>query len=475
MKKRKTILKKFNPTIVTIIVFILLSIFIIKGNEVLSSNRKEEVNSETEYSAYPGVDIITDIYEEDTQNVAIHYPSFNDNSLNAEISDYIYNSKNEFLNNVDNNQEYLKKYPATLNISFDIHPFYKDMYSIVFSSESYVTGANGMQKSRVFLLDVKKNQFINQREILNDNEKNRDKLYNLLLKEFEKSEKYNQFLFNDYLKDWVFDKDNSFENMFLTEEFLSFKFDKYMVTAGVAGTPEINIPLNKVDDLISNDWKEIIKINSQEKTTPPNIPEEIDEIESENKDNENKIPSKQVAITFDDGPHPVNTLSILRLLDEYNAKATFFMLGSKVDFYPDVTREVSKNDHELGNHTWNHKKMTSLGKEEIELEIQKTNEAIIAATGGKGSTVFRPPYGAINDEVRDIVKMQCVLWTIDTMDWKSHNPDEVLGIVKENITDGSVLLMHDIHNSTVEAVELILKFLKDEGYEFVTVSELNSN
>ncbi|MGV2787368.1 polysaccharide deacetylase family protein, partial [Clostridium perfringens] len=145
--------------------------------------------------------------------------------------------------------------------------------------------------------------------------------------------------------------------------------------------------------------------------------------------------------------------------------------GNRVDFYPEIVKEVANQGHELGNHTWNHKDLTTLSKAEGIKEVERTNQAIKSAAG-REATAFRPPYGAVNKQVQSAISSPAVLWTIDTLDWKSHNPAAILKIVQENVRDGSIILLHDIHATTAEAVEPILKYLHKEGYEFVNVSEL---
>lgn len=183
------------------------------------------------------------------------------------------------------------------------------------------------------------------------------------------------------------------------------------------------------------------------------------------------IKLKRVALTFDDGPHPRNTEKVLGLLAQYDAKATFFMLGSNVEYYPDIVKSIVAAGHELGNHTWSHPDLTALGSDSVMQEVKNTNE-IIEKTTGEEPTVFRPPYGATNEQVETAVKMTPVLWTVDPMDWKSQDPNAILEIVKGNVEDGSIILLHDIHDSTVAALEPILKYLDEDGYNFVTISEL---
>jgi len=201
-----------------------------------------------------------------------------------------------------------------------------------------------------------------------------------------------------------------------------------------------------------------------------------EENESKNEDDSKKDKAKdntkQVALTFDDGPDPEVTTAILATLKKYDAKATFFMLGSRVEYYPEIAKKVEKSGHELGNHTWNHPDLTKASSNKVNSEIAKTS-TIIKDVTGKNATVFRPPYGAANDSVRAQTDLPSILWDVDTLDWKHRNADELLRIVKSSTQDGSIILMHDIHQSTADGLDSVLAHLKKEGFTFVTVSELD--
>ena len=328
------------------------------------------------------------------------------------------------------------------------------------------------------MVDVEQERFIEQEEILIDNKENRNKIYRLLLERFQQQE--DSYLFEYFLKEWTENEENQFTNMFFKDQSVIFKFDKYEVTSGAAGSPEISIPFHKMEEIFTDEWKEKIDFNLTEDPEPSREdesetpkPSKKDDPGKESKEDTNSN-KKKVALTFDDGPHPTNTLEILELLDKHDAKATFFMLGNRVDFYPDIAKVIAEKGHELGNHTWTHKDLTTLGQEEISEEVAVTNEVIRNATGEE-PTVFRPPYGAVDDHVREVRGRPPTLWTIDTLDWKSRDPNQIVKIVEDNVRDGSVILMHDIHETTVTAVERILSSLEKEGYEFVTVSEIESN
>ncbi|UOQ48770.1 polysaccharide deacetylase family protein [Gracilibacillus caseinilyticus] len=426
-------------------------------------------------SKYEGVDIVTDVTYDDYRS-AIHYPAFEIAELDDEIASYVQETKDNFFADLeDKDPEWLEKRSASFSLSFDIFPIQDNLYSIVFYKDTYLGGANMQQESKVYLVDLENGQFIKQNEIIANTKENKDQLYDQLKQAFIQSEDYQDFFFEEELHKWFYDESTPFSNMYIEEDQLVFIFNEYQVTAGAAGRPVIRIPLNDIKGIISKEWKDKLKIEEeeseeQEKPTEP----EDDESEGKGDATESKIPddAKKVAITFDDGPHPENTLEILDILDQYEMKATFFMLGSRVDFYPDIAREVAKRGHEIGNHTWHHKDLTTVGKAKIKEEVQSTADVIKEATG-EAPTAFRPPYGAINDEIRSVVDLDSTLWTIDTEDWKSHDPDAILQMVKDTIEDGSIILMHDIHSTTVDGFKKVAAYLKQEGYYAVTVSQLN--
>ncbi|MDR0269361.1 polysaccharide deacetylase family protein [Paenibacillus sp.] len=445
--------------------------FILQSNDDSASEAKNDENI-VEASKYPGVGLVTEITEKKKYNIAMHYPKFKSDKLNAEIEGYVSSIKEGFLTNVDENKKYIKDYVPELSLSMEIYPVVENVYSIVFSEENYVVGANAQQKVKVYLVDTKMGDFIQPTEIFKDTKQNREQLYALLNKAFQESKEYSPLLLEGELKSFAQDSGNQFKGMYLKGKSSIFQFDKYEVTAGAAGTPKISIPLDEMKNLLTDEWKGKLQIKNDKKETPKNSNDKnIAKGEKIDKNKHSSTGVKRVALTFDDGPHPKDTLKILELLKKYDAKATFFMLGGRVDFYPDVVKKIADQGHELGNHTWDHKDLKTLSTAEAIQEVERTNQAIKSAVG-REPTVFRPPYGARNKEVENAIGIPSVLWTIDTLDWKSHNPDQILKIVKENVKDGSTILMHDIHRTTVEAVEPILKYLKKEGYECVTVSEL---
>ncbi|WP_213581874.1 polysaccharide deacetylase family protein [Paenibacillus sp. J2TS4] len=193
-----------------------------------------------------------------------------------------------------------------------------------------------------------------------------------------------------------------------------------------------------------------------------------------------KTEEKVIALTFDDGPNPVQTAQILDLLKQYDARATFFVVGRRMEKFPDLARREVAEGHELANHTYSHryfKKSTPI--DQIRQEIVKNQQLITSITGQKPH-LFRPPGGFYNDNVvkasRDAGYLT-VLWSWhqDTKDWSSPGVNKIVRKVLDNARNGDIVLFHDHverNPQTVEALKQILPELKQRGFRFVTVSEL---
>lgn len=180
---------------------------------------------------------------------------------------------------------------------------------------------------------------------------------------------------------------------------------------------------------------------------------------------------KRVALTFDDGPNPVTTPQVLDILKRYDAKATFFIIGQRIAGQEVLLQKIVAQGNEIGNHTWSHPNLADLSVQEIKQEVTSTNEAIEKAIHKK-PTLLRPPYGSTNATVQAAAGMKEIMWTVDTLDWQNHSTAGIMKNVKEQLTPGGIILMHDIHQTSVDALPTVLDYLKAQGYEVVTVSEL---
>lgn len=178
-----------------------------------------------------------------------------------------------------------------------------------------------------------------------------------------------------------------------------------------------------------------------------------------------------VALTFDDGPCSGITASILDTLKENNAVATFFVLGNRLTGNESLLVRMLEEGSEIGNHSYSHKQLTALSPEELCYQIEATQEAVQGITRCVPA-LMRPTYGLHNEGVRQSVDMPFILWSLDTLDWKSRDARAVCDMVLGRVKDGDIILMHDIYWSTAEAVKELVPELKSRGFQLVTVSQM---
>ena len=196
----------------------------------------------------------------------------------------------------------------------------------------------------------------------------------------------------------------------------------------------------------------------------------------------------QIALTFDDGPEPEVTPTVLDTLREHNLKATFFVNGAKASRHPGIIRRIVREGHTLGNHTYSHPNMASLSPEQMRVELQSTQEAVDQALGYHyDMSMMRPPYGEPYYATRGILsrfqkvmrgqRLYSVLWSIDSRDWAlTGQPRSIVRTALQNTGEsGGVLLLHDTHQSTAKALSPIITRYKKKGFEFAGVAELLAN
>lgn len=178
-----------------------------------------------------------------------------------------------------------------------------------------------------------------------------------------------------------------------------------------------------------------------------------------------------IAFTFDDGPSPGNTERILQALEKVGGRATFFQLGYLMEIYPETVRKVVESGSEVANHSYAHDWLTEKSLEDALADIQSVNDIAFSITGNEVKLV-RPPYGAYNSAIKEGITEKVVMWDVDTRDWESKNTESIIKMTKQYSYDGAIVLFHDIHSATIPAVEELITYYDELGYQFVTVSEL---
>src|SRR6266699_6048007 len=182
-----------------------------------------------------------------------------------------------------------------------------------------------------------------------------------------------------------------------------------------------------------------------------------------------------IAMTFDDGPSATLTPKLLDLLAAYHIKATLFVIGENVAEHPEIVERAAREGHEIGNHSWSHPNLAKMSEEAVRSQLRRTDDAIKSATGVR-PTLLRPPYGSITARekrwIHDEFGYQIILWDVDPNDWKRPGPAVVRTRILKETRPGSIVLAHDIHPGTIEAMPSTFDALEAKGFKFVTVSEL---
>ncbi|MED1563581.1 hypothetical protein AJ85_12095 [Alkalihalobacillus alcalophilus ATCC 27647 = CGMCC 1.3604] len=433
---------------------------------VVSQGQIIDENDPSFETKYSGIDVISKTKQTGIYTSSIIVPETGIEAIDENVHGWLNNKEKEFLEQVDLNKDFLNEdHLAHLNIQMTTQQITSHIYSFIFSNYQYYGGANGNQEVTTFTIDLEKGKILELEEVLAVNKDLVDTIYQLAFNLLQEDEERFSFIFEDYLEDVL--KTPTKWKWSLSSDVFSLYFDKYEVAAGAAGLMQVDIPLDEILGYIHEDI-----LMGSEKIEIEDIEKDIIDIESEWKELEPD--GKYVALTFDDGPHPNVTPQVLETLSQFDAKATFYMLGTQVEYYPGLAQEVARLGHEIGNHSMSHPDMVTLDSERIKHELEETSLQIEEAVGFRPSTM-RPPYGSYNDGVISLISdigIPMVLWSVDSLDWKSRDKDEINKVILNNVHDGAIILMHDIHQATADALPQLMKELEEQGYEFVTVSEL---
>ncbi|WP_432358227.1 polysaccharide deacetylase family protein [Sporosarcina sp. UB5] len=486
---------------IAIILLTMSAIYLIFMTEIGLSTSKSSTKEttgagapvETEQidSNYPGIKIITKTSNDKRAPFAIQYPQSIHNEFNMEVKNYIDHVQTTYLATMMEEHQIDEKTTGELNISYETLPHVSGNYSFVFLNSSIFSDKDvGKMEIRSFHLNPETGESFSIRDLFEGDFLRLQTLSSLVRLAIQNDDSLKGHLFQQEMERFTEPLWMNYRNFAITDDALIIYFDENTIADRIVGPPIISLSSDLVQDLLASEFKpkdnddaiEIPDIGSVGVSTEEKgdknfgeTPTHSDAINDEQTETTPpaKTERKKVALTFDDGPDPKVTRQILETLQKHNAKATFFMLGSRVEYYPDIVNEMIEAGHELGNHTWTHADLTKLGPERIAKEIEKTS-AIIEEVSGQKVEAFRPPYGAVNTTVHNMTGLPIILWDVDTLDWKYRDPARLLRVVKEHVKDGSIVLMHDIHQSTADGLESVLTYLKNEGYDFVTVAELEN-
>ena len=330
-----------------------------------------------------------------------------------------------------------------------------DNYISSLENESLVEEIN-IKKELTSVLTSKDNKY--QSKIFNY-ETGEELSIDDLLKEDKKEEFWNKITELVYLKYPNFIADviskNDRENVyFLKDNELIIYYYDYEITPSLNEDIFLTVNYNEIKDYL-------------------NINVDLDSFYNNEDGSVINTNKKLVAITFDDGPGPY-TNKLLDILNANKAHATFFMLGNNLEKYRSVVLNVYNSGNEIGYHSYAHTNFKRQDIATIKSELDQSN-AILKSITGTTFSLIRPPYGSLNSKIKEELDASFILWSVDTEDWRHKDSEYLLNYVLENIYAGAIILFHDIHTSSVDAMAKILPYLYVEGYQVVTVSDLAKN
>ncbi|GAB3618847.1 peptidoglycan-N-acetylmuramic acid deacetylase PdaC [Glutamicibacter endophyticus] len=257
---------------------------------------------------------------------------------------------------------------------------------------------------------------------------------------------------------------------------LIVRADEYTIAPGSVGSITLTLPSSRIKALLSDYGRQAQQAILSDDSPQDDDAEEQESTESASPSEVTSEPAvdcrrtKCVALTFDDGPGP-KTGVLLDTLKEAQVPATFFVVGPNAKTRQKFLKRMAAEGHQIGNHTYTHRSLSGLSKEQVSKELQSTDAAISDAIGAS-STVMRPPYGAHNKQVDRLSTTPLIIWDVDTEDWRHRNSKKTVDNAMAEVKPGSVILMHDIHESTVKAVPELIKKLKAAGYTPVRIDTL---
>lgn len=397
-------------------------------------------------------------YEKDENKnyiVEINYPKVKSKQLLAYTDDYIKNKKKEF-------KEEISKEEPLNSSKYEFKADYKvtdnnNILGLHLNISEYTGGAHHVRYDKSYYYNKESDEIVSIKDFL-EKDTSLDKLANLSYYYVMKYSDDNNLNFDkEGVKEGLSFNLNNFEHFNFIDDGLEFIFPPYQIAYYAAGEIKIVIPYDELNGIIKNKYLKYSEKNNIKQDNNRNL-----------KEFSNK---KLIAFTFDDGPSYIGTNKLLDNLDKYNARVTFFVLGSRVENYKDTLTKAYKMGNTIGNHTYSHSNLLKLDNYSVMDEIKKTNETIKNITGSE-AIYLRPPYGNINSDIKNISNMYTILWDLDTEDWKNKDKDRIADYIVSNAHDGAIVLLHDLYETSVDGALLAMERLEKEGYAFVTIDEM---
>ena len=434
-----------------------------------SHSRQTTAPSDEKYyfadSKYSGIRSKFVTRDNKREKVSIEYPITENEKINRLISESIDKIDRDFQNTVLLATVFDK--PMTETISYQVTHNTSEALSIVVNIKQDMNGAHPASMTQFWTFDKKSGEVVGLADFIEQSDEAAEAIISAAKDNISQTIKQRQQPEIDLNE--IINKE-ALSNFIITNNgnSLAWPLGQASLLPSSYGELTITVPISSVSKYLQNPTaRKLANIPKPPEPKPEPAPAPAAPTPAPTTGN------KVIALTFDDGPGPY-TEKLLDILDKYDAKATFFLIGSKVSARANTLRRMQSRGHQLGNHSWSHPELNKVSAEQLASEIDQTNNAIKQAVGTKPN-IIRPPYGAFNRAVLEQFRqrgMSAVVWSVDTRDWADRNSEIVCSRAVAGARNGAVILMHDIHQTSVNAVPCILDSLKQQGYSFVTVQNL---
>ena len=400
--------------------------------------------------------IFNQIEQNEQYDLKISYQKTNIDALDRRVKEYIEDNKNEFLKHVKEKEKDDNKFDFVLDAQTRV---FKDIYFVNTYCYFYIGGSHYERNDNTLIYNKNNNKFLDINDLVDANKfEELAGISKHLLKKVAIEKEIE--LDEEALNEGTIVNQQNYKNIYINDSGMNILFIPYQIASWADG--EFNILI---------DWQNLNKIIKEEYIQSDIAKQEKIEIVQSKRDLSKYKDKKVIAFTFDDGPNNATTTKLLDGLSELDAKVTFFVLGSRVSNNAELIKRAYMEGNDIGSHTYSHRNLLKLNDKEIKDEINNTNDAIKNVIGVE-PIYIRPPYGNTNEHIKSLTTMHTICWNIDSNDWRTKDRNKIKNQIVNDAKDGSIVLVHDIYEESVEGALLAMRELKKEGYEFVTISEM---
>ena len=408
--------------------------------------------------------IQTVIEENEGYTLSVHYPLTGNLQIDLILETFTHTQTNDFMSRYDSAAKESLNLPYELHIDYVIKYRSVETLSILFTERVYLGGEDSVITQETFNFDLNRGLQIEIEDLFDQPDQALERLSQFVFNQLWDNQLLGVPLDQEWVTKGTSPTATNYEDFYLTDQGLVLLFRVHQVGDATLGRPEILVPYEvyRTQAPLENLAKSFagVATEASQDTKTLILPSRP-----------GSIKRKKIAITFEDGPHPLYTPLILDTLKSRSQKATFYVIGSRASDYDDLILRMSEENHLIGNHSWSHPQLTRVSESDLQDQIVMTQDVITQITG-KVPTTYRPPYGIYNIDVIYSANMPTILWSIDPMDLKYKDAEFISNYVLDHAFDGAIVMLHDTNPYTTQALSGIIDGLVNNGYDLVTVEEI---